>query len=147
MQQLTSPTETQLTVLVFAVQLCLAAVHREVEQGGKLRKPYFELLENFAHRKALRSNFCLVFSVFEVSNRLPATCLADAAYLLMPVLNFWALYPNIFKVLLVDFKELGGWMLGLLERYAELKCKDRLRFKVFEKEVSLLGWTVLKGAY
>lgn len=65
----------------------------------------------------------------------------------MPVINFWMQFPNILKVLLVDFKELPGWMVNLLNKYSGLKTRDRLSYKIFEKEVNLIGWIVLRDAY
>lgn len=62
----------------------------------------------------------------------------------MPIVNFWMQYPNVLKVLLVDWKDIHGWFGQLLNRYSELKTKDRLNYKIFEKEVNLIGWVVVK---
>lgn len=62
----------------------------------------------------------------------------------MPTINFLIQYPNILKLLLDDFKELESGLIFIYERYSSLKSRDRLNYKIFDKEIDLLGWTVLK---
>lgn len=137
-------------LLNYVCQLSLYAVYCTVESIN-LKRSYYELMENQLYRQTISNGFHVIATVFEQlfhhSQQSNEAKLLELSNLLLPVLAYLSEFPSTLRVISEIFHGFDTLLLSIYRRYEPHKQRQRLQFKIFDKELHLVGWKMLSHHY